>query len=706
MKRIKPLYVFLFVNLLTLVFIVVPYFSNNLLTIDLPGHVMTVSYTKDFLLPGMQGWNPFQNLGFPQGSFYPPLMQYVIALLSSIFISVEVWIKIFFGLTLLSLPYSIYFFVKKLSSELFEKNNELLLIIVTVLTYLLFVLFPQTFGGSIKAFTEVGLVYNLFTIPLLFLFLGMVVTMFSSKVNKWYLLLASLFLASLILSHLVTGLVAALVLVLVVIYKVIKNRTLKIQELYLGVISFLLTSFYLIPYLLNGRYLTSSRVLPTPFVVGVGGIAVTLLGIIIVIGFNKFKTKLKIEKKIVYVFFVMLVLLSIIPLIDSVTSRFFTQINFRLMHPYRLLPFIFYIGLPILGVIGVQIFNKLIKENRKVIIVVLGIILVVFSIAIYKKDVGIKTVGTLDPTKLYSEYLGSNMTNIYLRENIWDYSRVAYTNPIIGKWNNFSLIAQFEESSYLNHYILSFKKAIDPSIDYNPVKKQIFIEDLTLNPAKRAFMIDLFNTTGAFVLNENDLSICKKLDKLQDITTRYYDKGSIKKRNDTLSFCKFDLNTYGDVNVYDLMGGIDVVDAKDWDKEVMNWWLDEHENLLVERETFKYNGILGKRMTLGKMDLSPQKLNWDKGFQSFSVEVPEGEDKLVIAKVQYNPRWKAYRMVGGVKEEVTVTRASPSLLAVVSSGKIYFEYTFSTFEKLLMLTSISTLLGVLIVFVVYRKRNK
>lgn len=33
-------------------------------------------------------------------------------------------------------------------------------------------------------------------------------------------------------------------------------------------------------------------------------------------------------------------------------------------------------------------------------------------------------------------------------------------------------------------------------------------------------MIDLFNTTGAFVLNENDLSICKKLRKV----TRYHYK--------------------------------------------------------------------------------------------------------------------------------------------------------------------------------------
>lgn len=105
-----------------------------------------------------------------------------------------------------------------------------------------------------------------------------------------------------------------------------------------------------------------------------------------------------------------------------------------------------------------------------------------------------------------------------------------------------------------------------------------------------------------------------------------------------MSFCKYDLNTYGDVNVYDLMG-IVVVDAKDWDKEVMNWWLDEHENLLLENESFKYNGILGQRMTLKKFDLSPQKLNWDKGFQSFSIEC-EGDDKLVIVKVQYNPRWK------------------------------------------------------------------
>jgi hypothetical protein len=439
---------------------------------------------------------------------------------------------------------------------------------------------------------------------------------------------------------------------------------------------------------------------------GVGGIVATLIGLVVLVLFNKFKTKLKIEKKIVYVFFVMLVLLSIIPLIDAITSRYFTQINFKLVHPYRLLPFIFYIGLPILGIIGVQIFNKLIKENKKVILVVLGIVLVISSVAIYKKDVGIRTVGTLDPTKLYSEYLGSNITNIYLRENIWDYSRVAYTNPIIGKWNNFSLIAQFEESSYLNHYILSFKKAIDPTIDYDPVKKPIFIEDLTLNPAKRNLMIDLFNTTGAFVLKENDLSICKKLDKLQDISTRYYDKGVIKKRNDTLSFCKFDLNTYGDVNVYDLKGGFRTVDSKDWDKEVMNWWLDPKVEVLLEKETLKKNVNIGSGMVLDKKVLSPQKLNWDKGFQSFSIEVPEGDDKLVIVKVQYNPRWKAYRMVNGVKEEVAVTRASPSLLAVVSSGKIYFEYTFSTFEKLLMLTSISTLLGVLIVFVVYRKRNK
>lgn len=670
LKKYLPL---IGLTIISIVLICIPFVTqNSFKTLDLQGHIFATTYMKDNLLPNLNGWNPFQNLGYPQGTHYPPLIQYVIAIISKITtIDITSLYKASIVFVILILPFSIYSFMNKINKE---KHSDIVIQAISIIVFLMFVLLPSTFGGSLKALLSTGLLNNFLTIPLFFYYLTYIYEIYTTKTRFKLILILSILLSILILSHLVTGLVSAVIGGVVIILKLIKEKNLKI--IIFPLLCLVLTGFYVIPYILNSRFLTGSKPILSslPYSLGIFIIVVITLGVIY------FKKK----DKSTLIFVISALLVSILPLFEAISYRISGLTNLQIINAYRLLPFVFYLGVPIF------LYNiaNLIKISKKLEIMGTVILILVSTILIFKSSLQLKDIGSIDENKIITRTLSANYIDLYSRFDIWDYIRVPYMNLNDMKYSNYSVIGQFEESSYLNHYTVSLKNSLDLTTKRLLSSKIVYIEDMKVNEKKIDLAKDLFNIGYSVMLNENDKKNCAKLEKLQDIKTRYSDKGKFGIRNDSLYLCELLKGSFSDVDIYKDPGIFKNVSKKDWDKEVINWWTNEDSKILVEGEESLGVGT-------GEKIENNQRIKWGDKYQSFSINIPTSSQSWALIKVQYNPRWKAY---DSNNNELTVYRVSPSLMLVKASGMVNFKYTQPLLEilgeyiSLLTLISISVLL--------------
>ncbi|MEI6462319.1 MAG: hypothetical protein WCO33_01460 [bacterium] len=664
MKKYFPILV---VNLVSIILICYPFIKGNtLITLDLPGHVFATTFMRDNIFPNISGWNPFQNLGYPEGSHYPPFMQYVasaISIVSSLDI-VNVY-KILVVVMLLLLPWSILFFIKKLSKG--ELSN-LLENAIAIVTFLMFIILPSTFGGTLKALLSTGLLNNFLTNPIFYVYLGFLVDFWNSKTNKFLIIKLSVLLSFLILSHLVGGLVGAFVGGVIILVKVIKQKDFK--ALLIPFISLLLTGFFVIPYVITSRYLTASKPILSDLPSSLGILLIVVVTLIVIF--------IKTKQKTLIIFTICSFILILLPLFEAVTYRISGLTNFQLINAYRILPYAFYIGIPLFLITISKLLSKisLVKRFETIGIVIL---LLVTAGVIYKSNLQLRDIGGVDANKVFTSTLSSNYLDLYSRYDFWDNLRVPYMNLSDIKLNNFSVMGQFEESSYLNHFALSLKNSLDPLIKKTPVSKVVYIEDMTLNPKKVQLVKDLFNVGYGTQLNENDKSICVSSKDLQTFDTRYNDLGKFGMKSDVLSLCELPNPSNSDINIYSDTGIFRNVAKQVWNSEVIKWWTDDKNEILVEGSDLKIEGT-GK-----KLDNINIRLNWTPNYQEFSFSIPTEKDSWAIVKEQYNPRWKAYDSSG---KELTVYRVSPSMMMVNSKGIITFKYEFNWWENLLKLVSL------------------
>lgn len=678
LKKYFPL---IAINLISFFVICFPFWKGNTLkTLDLPGHVFATTFMREYIFPDINGWNPFQNLGYPEGSHYPPLIQYITSGISKITsLDIVTIYKLLIILTILVLPWIIFFFLKKVSRE---KLSNIALNAITIIVFLMFILLPSTFGGTLKAMLSTGLLNNFLTIPLFYLFVAYLYDFWHMKATRSSILKLSLLLSILILSHLVAGFVGAVIGGVVILVKVIRNKEYK--ALLIPLISLILTGFFVIPYVITLRLLTASKPILSDLTYSLAILLLTL----ITIGIIYLKRKQK-SDILLPIFAFLLVLL---PLFEAVTYRISGLTNFQLINAYRILPYAFYLGVPIFLVTIARFVNI----QKRAEILVIGILLILSSVVIYKSNLQLRDIGTIDYSDVITSTLSSNYIDLYSRYDIWDNLRVPYMNLNDIKNNNFSIIGQFEESSYLNHFALSLKNSIDTTIKKTPVSKIIYIEDMTLNPSKFNFMKDLFNLGYGLILNENDKSVCKSVTPLQTINTRYNDLGKFGMKDDTISLCELPNSTNSDVNIYTDSGLFRNVSKSDWDKEVINWWTDSKNEILVEGESINISGV-GK-----KIDTSIR-LNWASNYQSFDFTIPTTDNSWALVKEQYNPRWKAFNENN---EELKVYRVSPSMMLINSKGKITFKYEFNDWETLLKLVSLISFVSITGYLVIKKIKNR
>jgi len=681
-KNNQTIVLIVLINVLSFVFICLPFLqSSKFLVADQIGHVFATTYMRDHLLPDISGWNPFQNLGYPQGSHYPPLVQYLVAIISYVLkfdiTDIYKWLIV---ITLLSLPWAIFYFAKKLSNN--TSKNTLTIYSVVIVTFLSFIFLPSTFGGSLKSVFQTGLINNFYTIPILYLYLGLLIRILGDEKRRLSFIFLGLILSVLILSHLVSGLVAAVITFVLIAYKILKER--KWNYLIIPLTSILLTAFYVIPYILNSRYLTASKpvISSLPY-----SLAILVIGILLGV------VSYKLKKKSYLLFILPSVLLSLIPLGDALIYRFEGVTSFGILNAYRILPFSFFILIPIFTYLVINYLSN--KLNTKILkigyigVVLLGILLIGYN------RLELTDNGKLDNVNIFTSSLPANFIDLSSRYDVWDYHRVPSMNLSSLKYPNFSLTGQFEESSYLNHFAMSLKTNIDTSVKSDKVSKRVYIEDLIPSKTKIEMSKDLFNIGSYILLNSNDETLCNNAQPLTNAKLKYNSSGVYKYRNDTYYICDEKSPVLSDINVYEGNEIFKSVDRARWNSEVIKWWQDYDTKILVE----EYKEDLEKGSN--KLDIKTR-LNWDKNYQSFKFNMPIENEKWTLVKVQYNSRWKAYSN----EKELKVYRVSPSMMLLKAKGNITFKYQFDNYEVILKYVALITLLSITLYSIYYKFLKK
>lgn len=246
----KTFIVFLIpIELFTVVRIIIPFLKyNNLNVWDMIGHYSLVWYIQDFLFPRVVGWNPFFYAGYPQGQFYPLLFHYLAAIFGFLFGS-ELGFKMVLSLSILLAPVSFYYFVRKFEFSSIESS-------LTMLLMWIFLFIPeQHLGGNFFSTFHTGMVTSMFAIPLFFFYLGKLNESF--KTGRY--VVPSILLGLIILSHIFTAVISIIALVSFFLAgsKSGKNLIFVFKHVSL---SFLLTAFWIIPFLSKFDYISIIKI--------------------------------------------------------------------------------------------------------------------------------------------------------------------------------------------------------------------------------------------------------------------------------------------------------------------------------------------------------------------------------------------------------------------------------------------------------------
>jgi hypothetical protein len=686
---IRNFWPILTLNLLCIIFIILPFvLSNNLTSWDFAGHKFAIDFTGQNLFPDLKGWNPYTSLGYPQGTFYPPFVHYFIAALNIVTGSSIIWIKILFAITFLMLPYSIFFFSKQIAKQIKTKteikNLQTILLAITLSAVFVIIIAPANFGGSLKSFLQIGLINNFFILPILFCYLGLLFS-FDKKISWLRILGLATLLTIIMLSHLVLGLIAVIFTITIWLkdyfiagkvktrlYSAFFSPTLKVLT-----ITFITTSFFYLPYIKFSKYLTPNLPQRSPLI-----LSMLIVSLLLTFFYLNFKR----QNSLFRVFSFTLLLLSLLPFLDAIAVRLNIDINFQLVQPYRIFAVVLFLSIPWIMLNKIAFVGndgklaKVLSKTTKVflrgniLIALMSLLLVATAGLFLRIDFGQRDYESIYLSKNAYELQG-NFLNQYTSNDIYYLNRAPYYAAVSENPKLASLDTQFNESSYLINFFYSLKKSLREVETVETINAG-YIE--TYNPgafrAKQA--VELFNiryllfTDGSQVkpglCKDSPIPFAKRVSRNADLDQPYI----------------FACEIYRNPGLQTTIAK--VVDEKDWDLAVLDWWIGQNNNVLVQSAS-------------GLKDLMPVNvfdgdIEWSDNFQQFNIKNESSEDSVLVLPIQYNPDWKAYDK-GNNTKELQIVRVSPNLLGIKgsSTGGITVKYVKSPFENYLKFISFAVL---------------
>lgn len=676
--------------------------KNDLTSWDLVGHIFTTEFGKDNLYPNFIGWNPFHSLGYSQGAFYPSLIHYFIGFLDIIYNNTDFWIKLLFAIALLSLPFCIFFFAKKIKNKLKSDHlvrDNLALVIIAQLTSLLIIFAPQLYGGSVKSFLQIGLLSNFLTLPVLFIYLGLIIDLDYEDLLNRKTFISSVLLSFLLLSHLVNGPIALIFTLAFWIMGFFNRNSFwgkRIFSSYFLVlaISFLSTAYFFLPYLMNS-YLIS----PIENTIQFSKTTVFLAFIVFIANFGILKFIRPVSKRAFLLINSLILVLIGFSVIEATLIYLKSDFSLGIVQPYRIFSVAIFIGFTFF-LVGLWTvisekkwdLTKFLRSEKVLTYIQIPVILVL-ALGLFKLDIGTKDYGHLELNQAnISSMKGNILSLITLDDTYYLYRDVIYDPVSINK-NIFFLNTQFNESSYLN----AFTSALRDNIYYTgkdlQTEKPKYPETYHLSQDKVYHLLNLMNVKYLVFTDESHVQF--------NLCSNTFEYGSIQPSSKKIYACEV------------ILPKLDITKIAFSNKE--NWNRDMYD-FSKSNENYNISEDIGLSHDLKALPTYYYKggINWSSNYQSFTVDTTNLTD-LMIIPIQYNPHWHAYLINDdGTETEISVNRAAPNLIVVLNAGRIVFRYQFSNYERILKYTAYLTvatnliliLLGNFSLFLYSREKSK
>ncbi len=628
---------FFFIFLYFSVSLAIPFFMHNELnSVDVAGLYFSSWYQKEYLFPSVIGWNPFFFLAYTQNQFYPPLFSYLSAALSFI-ISLSIAFKILFLLSVYLLPTSFYFFARSYG---FSRDKSA--VSMSIMTLLLF-LFPlEFFGGNLHATFHIGLVTHSLGMSLFFFYWGVLEKNYG---KSKYVLLTILF-SLIILTHIIA---AFAVIFLTLSYLICKNKD-RAAFIFLFKhigLTFLLTAFWTVPFLLKSSWLNAYPIglIISPYLFA----SFVLLYLLFLF--------VKRKERHFSIGYFMLIVLSF--------SFLATSFLFIPIHLYRFMMYL----LVLIPFVLMSLFDR---ESYLVYAAIL-----IAAILIMPITPNLSAVG---PVKMPMDSLNFSDTNsrVFVLAPFSKESSPHMLQHQIPMQNEiYGLRGLYIESALNSRFIFDLEHEFEPddsAVWGLYIDSTLIIQNksyLFKNIIPRQF--ELFGISYA-VATEKYFSDWKQLKYVGN----YYDE---KKNNTNVSYFFYFIKNN---SLFEILTEKPRVINDSWDDRLAIWFLtdDLNKGILVNEEVPDILGYGNESITL--VSMSPRQDN-------LKFRVESDNSVPVLIKISAFPNWKAYQEGKPLK----IYMASPYMMLIYGYGEIELRYESIWIDKLGNLLS---LLGLLILF--------
>lgn len=652
------------ITFIFLILIIVPFVLNNSLDkFDTPGLLSLSWFIKEHTFPDFQGWNPFFYGGFPQGILYPPLFHYVVAGLSFIF-SLQTAFKIVVSAAILATPISVLAFTRRIyKSKLWEVGATIL-----ILTGM--VALPGYLGFNFDGLLDYGLAPSFAAIPLFFLFLSQLFN--DNHSLKGIAMLMSV----LILTHLLT---AGIAIAITIVYTMMNFKRRGGEFVLTGVLIFLLTAFWVVPFLAFRQFTASGYAMRISMLYPLAGLMLSIGGLVL-----PFLIKKKpIASKMLSIAIVSIIL-AFIGLLDSTVNTSATQISIPLLHPFRIQIYSILVGLSILPyvtrIVG-EFLLRLVSPylpsycpiKKAAQLAGLKYMAAVFGVIV----IALLVVGRLNPRGVEEVIVDENadwqgrVMRVYKVSEVLDQSRAVIDKSVMKQWDKFATMGLLKESSYLAPYYQSLAKNIDSeNYDWEDLDST-YIENKQLPQDKVASLAHLLWVKSVFTIDTNipETDNCREISTFK---TNSKDDGMVDR---TLYICDY-LPTANSNFAEVLFEKPDVV-SNEWDTAVADWWTGNNAMVFTDKEL---------EVFATNLDFTPiPQVNFTTDYRRLHIRTGIEQELPVLVKMSYFPKWKAYDDGGN---PLQIFRTSPNLMIVPVSGSATLEYEMTAIEWATLLTSI------------------
>ncbi len=644
----------LFIAYLLLAFIFIGsgavfFFSNNILTWDHYAHVDSAKFIAENTWPSPFGWNPNYFNGYPQNTFYPPLLSWIVATIGLV-LPITLAYKLFLLFFYFISPFLFYKFARLFWKKRDSLKLNLILILFFFIPDFIYYGIHIGIGGTVSSTFYVGLGSAFIG------FLAIIYFIEQFERNANYFKLGLIF---------GIGILAHYVFAIVIVYMLISFLVDKnYKKLLMPIISGAgISAFWWIPFIFYKEYMVSANYIIPLFNITT---LIILIGIICLI-MGKLDNKI-IEKKL-FAFAAVIFLFVVV----------FEKIGIE-GQLFRVFFIISFISLPLIYLtiknINSKFFNKLKIKNYNILNLVPILITILILVSSLQVDFATLSFVQFETNmeKTDNLYIVMGPSDYTQAHHIlfYEYFNVTGNRIVKGLFSEQSPNIVFNSGLYLY---------INPSefIWGTIAVKGEAISKENFKPLLEHFGIRSIITTEP--INSN-LEFLKARYLGQQYIKNFEEKilwqpiGEVYEKRDIIEYYFSEPKMIEIINYDPLFKA----DDKDW-LTFSSIYLASNSKVLTEKMVKGYQINPNAKIISESRTNNNIKINVDS-----NVPVP------ILFKESYFPRWKAY--VSG--KETPIYLAAPYFMVIVGNGEIELKYEPSIIDQLSLVLSVLFILIVIL----------